>query len=167
MFNGDEVGAILIDMNSNVVNQWKGLDGIPNKMLPGGYIMGNTGTRNQKYGFQDQLDIAQVDWDGNVVWKFNRYQRIKDPRQKPIWMSRQHHDYQRQGNPVGYYVPGMEPLVDKGNTLMLCHKDVSKPGISGTLRVDDTIIEVTWKGKIVWEWICREHFEELGFSEEA
>jgi hypothetical protein len=167
MFNGNEVGAVLIDMNGNVLNQWKGLDGIPNKMLPGGYIMGNTGTRNQKFGFQDQLDVAQVDWDGNVVWKFNRYQHIKDPRQKPVWMSRQHHDYQRQGNPVGYYVPGMDPMVDKGNTLMLCHKNVLRPEISGKPLLDDTIIEVSWEGKIVWEWICSDHFDELGFNEEA
>ena len=33
--------------------------------------------------------------------------------------------------------------------------------------MDDTIIEVDEKGKITWEWICSEHFEELGFSEEA
>jgi hypothetical protein len=167
MFNGDEVGAVLVDMNGNVVNQWKGFDGIPNKMLPGGYVMGNTGTRNQKYGFQDQLDLAQVDWDGNVVWKFSRYQRIKDPYQKPVWMARQHHDFQREGNPVGYYVPGMDPLADRGNTLILSHKDVRKPEISGKPLLDDTIIEVTWEGKIVWEWICSDHFAELGFGEEA
>ena len=23
---------------------------------------------------------------------------------KPTWMARQHHDFQREGNPVGYYV---------------------------------------------------------------
>ena len=77
MFNGNEVGAVLIDMNGGVANQWKGLDGMPNKMLPGGYVMGNTGTRNPKYGFQDQLDLVQVDWDGNIVWKFDKYDRIK------------------------------------------------------------------------------------------
>ena len=72
MFENKSSFAVLIDMNGNVVNQWKGLDGIPNKMLPGGYIMGNSGSRNQKYGFQDQLDLVQVDWDGNIVWRFGR-----------------------------------------------------------------------------------------------
>ena len=167
MFQGNEVGAVLIDMNGNVVNQWKGLDGIPNKMLPGGYVMGNTGTRNPKYGSQDQLDVVQVDWDGNIVWEFRKYERIKDPRQKPTWMARQHHDFQREGNPVGYYVPGMDPLVDRGNTIILCHKNLQNPEISGKPLLDDTIIEVTWEGKIVWEWICSEHFDEMGFSEEA
>jgi hypothetical protein len=167
LFNGDDVGAVLIDMNGRAVNQWKGLDGMPNKMLPGGYIMGNSGSRPQKYGFQDQLDLVQVDWDGNIVWQFNRYQRIKDPRRKPVWMARQHHDFQRQGNPVGYYAPGMEPLTDRGNTLILCHKNVRKPEISSKPLLDDTIIEVTWDGKIVWEWTCSDHFEELGFDENA
>lgn len=161
------VGAVLIDMNGNVVNQWKGLDGMPNKMLPGGYILGGTGVRNFKYGFQDMLDLVQVDWEGSIVWRFEKYERIKDPRQKPRWMARQHHDFQREGNPVGYHVPGMEPLVDRGNTLILCHKNVKNPRISEKLLLDDTIIEVTWDGKINWEWTCSEHFDEMGFSEEA
>ena len=167
MFRGTEVGAVLIDMNGNVVNQWKGLDGIPNKMLPGGYVMGSSGTRNPKYGSQDQLDVVQVDWEGNVVWKFDRYELVKDPRRKPKWMARQHHDFQREGNPVGYYVPGMEPLVDGGNTLILCHKNVHNPEISGNPLLDDVVIEVTWEGQVVWEWMCSKHFEEMGFSEEA
>jgi hypothetical protein len=161
------VGAVLVDMNGNVVNRWKGLDGFPNKMLPGGYIMGSTGVRKFKYGYQDMVDLVQVDWEGNITWKFDRYERIKDPRQKPRWMARQHHDYQRQGNPVGYYVPGMDPLTDSGNTLVLCHKNLVDRRISDKLLVDDTIVEVSWDGKIIWEWTCSEHFDEMGFSEEA
>ena len=167
LFQARHIGAVLIDMNGNVVNQWKGLDGFPSKILPGGYIMGNTGMRNPKYGSQDMLDLVQVDWDGNIVWKFNKYERIKDPRQKPTWMARQHHDYQREGNPVGYYAPGMEPLVDRGNTIILSHKNLKNSQISEKLLLDDTIIEVTGEGKIVWEWVCSDHFDEMGFSEEA
>jgi hypothetical protein len=33
--------------------------------------------------------------------------------------------------------------------------------------LDDAIVEVNWEGDIIWEWVCNEHFEELGFSEEA
>jgi hypothetical protein len=161
------VGAVLVDMNGNVINRWPGLHGIPNKMLPGGYVLGSTGCRNFRFGFQDMLDIVQVDWDGNIVWQFARYERVRDGRQKPRWMLRQHHDYQREGNPVGYYVPGLDPLVDRGNTLILCHKTLKNPKISDKLLVDDTIIEVTWEGKIVWEWVCSDHFDEMGFSEEA
>jgi len=159
--------AVLIDMNGNTVNQWKGLHGFPNKMLPGGHIMGSTSIRNTRYGYQDMLDLVQVDWDGNIVWRFNKYERIKDPRQKPTWMTRQHHDYQREGNTVGYYVPGMEPSVDKGNTIILCHKNLKNSQISEKLLQDDTIIEVTWDGNIVWEWVCSQHFDDLGFDETA
>lgn len=167
LFQKNDAGAVLIDMNGNVVNQWRGLDGMPNKMLPGGSVMGSTGTRNPKYGYQDMLDLVEVDWEGRIVWKFDKYERVKDPRQKPRWMARQHHDYQREGNPVGYYVPGMEPQVGGGRTLLLCHKNLKDARISEKLLVDDTIIEVDEKGKITWEWVCSEHFEELGFSEEA
>lgn len=168
-FQPVNIGATLIDMNGNVVNQWRGLQGFPssNKILPGGYVMGSTKGRNPKYGFQDNVDLSQVDWDGNIVWKFNKYELVRDPHRRKTWMARQHHDFQREGNPVGYYVPGMVPLVDKGNTLMVCHKNLKNPNISDKLLLDDTIIEVTWDGNIVWEWICSDHFEEMGFSEEA
>ncbi len=159
-------GAVLIDMNGNVVNRWQGLDGFPNKMLPDGHILGSTGVRNFKYGYQDMVDLVEVDWEGNIVWKFDRYELIKDPRQKPRWMARQHHDYQREGNPVGYYVPGLEfKAGDK--TLILCHKSLKNPRISDKPLVDDTIIEVDREGNITWEWICSEHFEEMGFSPQA
>ncbi len=167
LFEAGGAGAVLIDMNGNVVNQWRGLDGMPNKMLPGGSVMGSTGVRNPKYGYQDALDVVEVDWEGRIVWKFEKYERVKDPRQKPRWMARQHHDYQREGNPVGYYVPGMEPKVGGGRALLLCHKNLTDTRISGHPLVDDTIIEVDEKGKITWEWICSQHFEEMGFSEEA
>jgi len=167
IFQARDTGATLIDMNGNIINQWKGLHGFPNKMLPGGYVVGSTGIRNEKYGYQDYMDLVQVDWEGNIVWKFDKHEYIRDPRQKPMWMARQHHDYQREGNPVGYYVPGMEPSVDKGNTMILCHKNLRNPEITDKELMDDVFIEVTWDGKKIWEWTCSEHFAELGFSEEA
>lgn len=156
-------GAVLIDMNGNVVNRWKGLDGFPNKMLPGGFIVGSTAVRNMKYGYQDMADLVTVDWDGRIVWKFDRYELVKDPRQKPRWMARQHHDYQNEGNPVGYFVPGTEPK-QTGKKLILCHKNLKNPAISEKLLVDDTIIEVDAAGKITWEWTCSDHFDEMGFT---
>ncbi len=163
----NSLGAVLIDMNGNVVNRWKGLDGMPNKMLPDGHVLGSTGVRPFKYGYQDMVDVVEVDWDGNIVWKFDRYELVKDPRQKARWMARQHHDYQREGNPVGYYVPGLEPKINGGKTLILCHKNLRNPKISEKPLIDDTIIEVDGEGKITWEWICSEHFEEMGFSPRA
>lgn len=167
IFQANEHGAVLLDMNGGEVNFWKGLHGFPNKLLPGGYVMGSRGERNTDFGYQDNLDLVQVDWDGNVVWSFDRHDFIQDPGEEPRWMARQHHDYQRQGNPVGYYVPGMEPQVDSGKTLILCHNKVHDSRISDKALHDDTIIEVDWQGNKLWEWHCHEHFLEFGFNEAA
>ena len=167
LFQAEELGALLINMNGREVKLWKGLHGFPNKLLPGGYVLGHTGQRNSAYSIQDHIDLIQVDWNGNIVWQFNQYEYIEDPGEKPQWMARVHHDYQREGNPVGYYVPGMEPLINKGNTLLLTHKDVKNSKISDKLLLDDAIIEITWEGDIVWEWCCSEHFDEYNFTEAA
>jgi hypothetical protein len=167
IFEGQEFGAFLIDMNGRIVHHWKGLEGFPNKMLPGGNILGSTRLRDPRYSFQDMTDLVQVDWDGNNVWKFEKYELVTDPGHEPTWMARQHHDYQREGNPVGYYVPGMDSMIDRGNTLILCHKNIENSRIGRGLLLDDTIIEVDWNGNLVWEWNCNEHFDELGFREEA
>ncbi|MCB2358568.1 aryl-sulfate sulfotransferase [Clostridium estertheticum] len=167
IFQAPGVGALLIDMSGREVQLWKGLQGFPNKLLPGGYVIGSTGERNPQYGMQDMIDLVQVDWEGNIVWSFNKHEFIDDPGEKPEWMARQHHDYQREGNPVGYYAPGLEPKVDKGNTFILTHENVENPKISEKLLLDDKIIEVNWEGEIVWEWRANEHFDELGFDEAA
>ncbi len=164
-----EGSAQLIDMNGNTVNSWDGLGGYPTKMLPNGDIMGTSGRRvalrYAKNG--DSSDLLQVDWDGNIVWEFSQYELVEGYGEEPAWTARWHHDYQRDGNPVGYHVPGMESLVDSGNTLILCHKNIKRPEISNTPLWDGTIIEVTWDGKIVWEWVCSDHFDEMAFSKEA
>lgn len=160
-------GALLIDMNGKEVKFWENFHGFPNKMLPGGFLFGSTGERNPRFSVQDMRDLVQIDWDGNIVWKFNQYEYIEDPGEEPQWMARLHHDYIREGNPVGYYAPGLDPLVESGNTLLLCHKNVVNNKISCHKLVDDTIIEVNWQGEIVWEWVCNEHFDELEFCEDA
>ncbi|WP_435921982.1 aryl-sulfate sulfotransferase [Paenibacillus sp. DYY-L-2] len=167
IYQAADVGALLIDMNGKEVHLWKGLRGFPNKLFPGGFVLGSTAERDPKYGFQDEADLVQVDWDGNIVWRFNKHEWIEDPGHEPQWMARAHHDYQRTGNPVGYYVPGADPQIDKGNTLILVHKNVHNPKISDKLLLDDSILEVDWDGNIVWEWNCHEHFDELGFDEQA
>ena len=58
IFPAKEVGAMLIDMNGGEAKLWKGLHGAPNKMLPGGYVLGSTGERNTAFGMQDHLDLV-------------------------------------------------------------------------------------------------------------
>ncbi|WP_136797371.1 aryl-sulfate sulfotransferase [Desulfosediminicola ganghwensis] len=167
VFQAKELGALVIDMNGGEIKLWRGLHGFPNKLLKGGQMLGHTGERSTLFGMQDYRDLIQVDWDGNVVWKFNEYEYIEDPGEQPQWMARVHHDYQRQGNPVGYYVPEMDAQVDGGNTLILGHKNLVCKNISDKNLLDDTIYEISWDGEILWEWVCSEHFEEFGFREDA
>jgi hypothetical protein len=167
LLQAQDLGALLIDMNGREVQLWKDLQGFPNKLLPGGQVFGSTGRRDPRHGLQDQLDLVQVDWDGNVVWRFDRHEFISDPDSPARWVARQHHDYQRQGNPVGYYAPGQTPQTDNGNTLLLVHKTVSNAEISPHPLVDDAFIEVDWQGNIIWQWHAHQHFEQLGFDPAA
>ncbi len=165
LYNAPEVGAVLVDMNGGEVKIWDKLRGFPNKLMKGGYVFGHSGERDTNFGYQDDLDLIQVDWDGNVVWKFNKTELVQDDPENPQWMARQHHDYQREGNPVGYYVPDMECKTDSGNTLLLCHQTIVNKKIILHKLCDDIFIEVDWEGNIVWKWAANEHFDEIGFSE--
>ncbi|GCF92716.1 thioredoxin [Enterococcus florum] len=166
LYNAHNLGAMLVDMNGKIVRHWQNFQGFPNKILPNGDIMGHFGNRSGKFGFQDGLQLVQVDWEGNVVWKFDKGEYIEDPGETPQWMARCHHDYQREGNPVGYYTPELNAKTDSGNTLILSHKNVVNSKISEKTLLDDCIYEVDWTGKIIWEWYCHEHFDELGFTEQ-
>ena len=167
LFQANEHGAMLIDMNGREVRYWKGLQGFPNKLLPNGNVFGSRGERDMQYAFQDQLDLVQVDWDGNIVWKFDRFEEVQDGDEAKRWVARQHHDFQREGNPVGYYIPGMESKTDSGKTLLLCHYEVHDDNVSDVDLIDDTIIEVDWEGNILWRWNLVDHFDEIGFDDAA
>ena len=160
-------GALLFDMNGNEIRRWEQFHGFPNKLLPNGDLIGYSGDRDPKYGMQDGVDLVQIDYDGNIVWKFNRFEFIEDEGNEAQWMARTHHDYQREGNPVGYYVPEQNPLLREGKTLILGHKTVRNEKISDKKLLDDVFYEVDWEGNILWEWHANEHFDEIGFSEEA
>lgn len=155
-------GALLIDMNGREINLWAGLSGFPNKILPGGHILGSSGAHSGKRFFQEQKDLIQVDFDGNIVWKFERTEQDGEE-----WTSRQHHDFQREGSPVGYYAPGQEPLAEGGKTLLLVHENVVNRDISDVDLLDDKVIEIDEQGNILWSWKASDHFEEFGFDKAA
>ena len=165
LFPAKGQGALLIDMNGKAVHLWKDLQGFPNKLLPGGIVIGSTGERDKQFSHQDMLDLVQVDWDGNIQWSFQQHEYTEDEGYEPRWIARQHHDYQRTGNPVGYYVPGMECKTDSGNTLVLAHRNANKPRITGYTLLDDCIYELDWEGNKIWEWNAIDHFNELGLTE--
>lgn len=167
IFEAQEVGALLIDMSGKEVNLWKGVQGMPNKILPGGFVISSRGRRSGRYGMQDGIDLVQLDWDGKVVWKFDHYEKITDPGHPAQWMARFHHDFQREGSPTGYYAPDMAPKTDSGNTILLVHHNARNPEISDKPLIDDAVIEVDWDGNILWEWRASDHFDEFGFREGA
>ena len=157
-FNGYTVlptkgeATVVVDMNGNVVKQWKNVcvEEHPAKLLPGGYVMGATGKRGRLFGHEDSNDLSVVDWNGKIVWTYPK--------------AGMHHDFQREPNPVGYYVPGMDSYVNKGKTLILSHKVVKNRRISDKRLYDDYIFVVDYKGNILWDWLASDHFNEMGFS---
>ena len=165
LFMGRQIGAILINMNGKVVRQWKDFMGMPCKMIKGGHILGSLAARDAAIASQDFADVTMIDWDGNVEWTFNKYDHVNDP-DGIEWAARQHHDYQMEGNPVGYPVPGQEVTPDFGKMMILTHKDVNKPKISPHQLLDDCVIEIDREGNILWEWSVIDHFNEFGFTEE-
>lgn len=158
-------GILLFDMNGNEVRRWN-FQGFPPKMLPGGHIIGNSGMRYPENGMQDGVNLAQIDYDGQLEWEFDHFEKIDDPGHDHRWMARQHHDFQREGQSV-YYSPDERPKINSGKTLILGHRTIHNPLISDKKLLDDVVYEVDWAGKVLWQWSIADHFSEFGFDEAA
>ena len=124
------------------------------------------GIRNPTISYQDQMDLVTCRWDGTVEWEFDHKEFCEDEGIEPRFMAREHHDYQRYGEPL-YYVPGATYGNQPVKTLILTHQDVRKKKISHQLLVDDVLIEVDNNNNILWEWHAVDHFNEIGFDETA
>jgi len=162
----EQKGAVVVDMNGRLVKRWTQVAAVPGPMrlLPGGFIMGGDERRRPH---QEARRLVQVDWDGKVVWSFDRGDRITNDKGVETWIARQHHDWQREGSPVGYFAPDQLPLLDRGRTLILAHQNVDVTAITDKRLEDDRLIEVGWDGQVVWDWRASDHVDELGFSEDA
>ena len=42
-----------------------------------------------------------------------------------------------------------------------------RPAISDKLLEDDRLVEVSWDGKVLWDWLASDHIDEFGFSDQA
>jgi hypothetical protein len=152
----------LVNMKGKTVNVWNNIYPYPAKMLPGGEILVGRQTEVGTHNEGDVKELSQLDWNGTLIWNFSNMFEYGNDKS-----ARQHHDFQREGNPVGYYAPGQE-FVIHGNTLILGHDDVKNTSISKKTLQDDVIYEVDWEGnKTGFIWYANEHFDEFGFSEEA
>jgi hypothetical protein len=119
-------------------------------MMPGGHVMGATGKLGRIIGHEESNDLAIADWDDKIVWSYAK--------------AGMHHDFEREGNPVGYYAPGLEPNMKGGKTMILSNKVVKRPKISDKPLLDDIIYIIDEQGKVIWEWLASDHIEEMGFS---
>lgn len=159
---GNEIegeGTVLIDMNGNVVHQWKDIcdKEHPPKLLNGGYIMGSKRSAPDKlgriWGHEMSTDLVIADWNGNVI--------------RSIPYAGMHHDHQVEGNPVGYHVPGMPVDKKDGKILILSHKIAENPNISNKPLYDDYIVELDANNNVIWDWLASDHFDEMNFPDEV
>jgi hypothetical protein len=160
----NDAGAVVVDMNGNVVKRWPTMLGFPPRVLPGGYVMGGVTSR---LPHQENVALVELDWDGKEVWRFDHLEQVKLQSGETVWAARQHHDWQREGSAVGYYAPGAAPATDHGRTLILAHQNVAVPKVSDKRLEDDYLIEIDWNGNKLWDWLASDHVEEFGFSEDA
>ena len=170
--------AIVIDMNGNVVKQWDGYvssAGGPARVLPGGGVVGAAGTNSPH---QESLELVQRDFEGKVLWRFDHNEQVQSrggqtkeagaKEVKMTWALRQHHDWQREDFPAGYYSPEATPGIAGSNTLVLTHTNRIQPKVApNAMLEDDRIIEVSWEGKTVWEWVASDHIDDFHFDEDA
>jgi hypothetical protein len=163
------VGAVLIDMNGNSLRTWPKFSNFMVNILPGGHILGGqTGRIHDSYDHLNGADdLVQEDWDGEVEWSFNRADEVEIHGQKH-WSARQNHDVVREGCPVGYYVPNTPPKTENGKSLFLSYRTGKWPEITRDFLPRATrIVEVSWEGEVLWDWMPAENFEQFGWSEAA
>lgn len=150
--------TVLVDMDGDVVRRWPVFP-FPAKMLPGGFVLG--GGSSGREGHQEMGSLVQMSWCGTPVWQW-----AGPPGQEGG--ARWHHDFQREGNPVGYWAPGAEPLVSGGRTWLLVHHNPDRALTSHISDLfdleDDAIVEVGPDGAVLWEWHAFEHYDEMGFD---
>jgi hypothetical protein len=159
--------VLVIDMNGNVVKRWDGFNnsaGGPARVLPGGFVVAASGARPPH---QESLELIQRDFKGDVVWRFSRNEEITTRDGNTISSARQHHDWQRESFPAGYYSPESSPAVEGGTTLILTHTNRTQPKVADVVLEDDRLIEVSWNGDVRWEWVASDHIDELGFAPDA
>jgi len=157
LFAGGDGVLRLIDLNGNVVHEWK-FTGQPAAFIDPALVGGARGhifvTLETEEGKGTDLvpgrvqtrinkTVGEVDWDGKTLWRFGGA--------APSGRAQQHHDIARLPN---------------GNTLVLANIVYSLPGFAAPQVLDDLAYEVDPKGEIVWTWAASDHIDEVGFTPE-
>jgi hypothetical protein len=159
--------VLVIDMNGNVVKRWDDFNnsaGGPARVLPGGVVISASGARPPHL---EAIELVRRDFAGNVLWRFSQSEQIKTRDGNSVWSARQHHDWQLESFPAGYYSPEHTPAVDGVNTLILTHTERRQPKVADVMLEDDRLIELSPMGEIVWQWVASDHIDELQFADDA
>jgi len=151
LFGAPDGKSHLIDMNGNEVRRWE-KSGFPTEMLDPAIMDGNKGhilvqleNGPSPYGGMfNNKSVGELDWNGKTVWRWDG--------EGGGGMAKQNHDLCRLPN---------------GNTLLVTTKKHIVPGVSDKPITDQSIVEVTPDGKIVWIWNAGDHIDEFGISAEG
>lgn len=153
-------GCVLIDMNGNVVKEWKHVSELehPVKILKGGYIMGATRQspemKGRTYGDPMSADLSICNFEGEII--------------RNIPLAGMHHDYQVDSSPTGYYSPELPVLYEpEKNIIVLSHLFTENEAITDRKPLDDDyIFEVDKDNNIVWDWLASDYFHQMPFDDE-
>lgn len=155
--------VIVLDMNGRVVKRWDGFDlvsGGPARVLPGGVVIAPQGNAMPHL---ESLALVAEDFDGKVLWRFDRGERI-DRSGTSEWSGRQHHDWQLSNFPAGYYSPQFTPVLKGASVLLLTHTSHSDPAIADVALDDDRLVELDPQGRVAWQWRAADHIGEFGLT---
>jgi hypothetical protein len=149
IFTGADSITRLIDLNGSVVQKWE-FPGMPARVLDPGLSGGKKGnlllqlssTDDPRAGVYSNRTIGQVDWDGKRIWEWGS---------KSLGgAARQNHDWQ---------------LLPNGNWLLLVTVLRVVDGFGPKAIGDQSVVEVSPDGTIVWSWSSGDHISELGLSD--
>ncbi|MGA7713303.1 MAG: aryl-sulfate sulfotransferase [Rhizomicrobium sp.] len=142
----------LIDLDGHVVHVWN-YWGFPSELINPAINDGKKGELVVQLSHTDgpqaalfgyifaNKTIAQVDWNGKVLWQWGD--------KAPGGAARQNHDWDHLPN---------------GDTLIVGTVDRIVPSLSSAKVADQVFYEITPKGQIVWKWYVADHINEFGLS---
>jgi hypothetical protein len=199
---GDDEGnqAILIDMNGEEVNKWPG-NAFPAKMYQDGSVFLGSGIFRE---LSATPCLVRLNWCGEQTWEWcgqeeDRWYgpnhavsplgdgdpRVTEPQcdENQMCISGFHHDFEIEGNSVGYFYPGARARTKYGKKLILsnyvpelsetCPDPPTGPDdedfdcISEYRLYDEVIYEIDADGTVLFKWFAADYYDQMGFDDVA